>query len=178
MRALAGRRGVRIGVDVGRVRIGVAASDPDGLLASPVMTLRHDPRTMSDLDELAALVRDRQAVEVVVGLPRTLAGREGLAVRMARTYADAVAQRVAPVPVRLVDERLTTVSAERVLGERGLRGRACRAVVDQEAAVQILQADLDALRAAGGPGGRAADGHPPGAHPPGAAPGPGPAEPA
>lgn len=172
MSGLAGRRGVRIGVDVGRVRVGVAASDPDGLLATPVVTLRHDPRTMRDLDELAALVRDRRAVEVVVGLPRTLDGREGPAVRMARSYAAALAERVAPVPVRLVDERLTTVSAERVLGERGLRGRARRAVVDQEAAVQILQADLDARRAVDGAG--AASGPP-------AADGPrgrGPAEPA
>lgn len=134
--------GVRVAVDVGSVRVGVAASDPAGVLASPVETLA---RGGGDLDRLAAIVEERKAVEVLVGLPRTLAGREGPSVTMARSYADAVGRRIAPVPVRLVDERLTTVVAERQLRSGGRRGgaRARRAVVDQVAAVAILQSWLD-----------------------------------
>jgi putative Holliday junction resolvase len=134
--------GVRVAVDVGSVRVGVATSDPGGTLASPVTTVRRDPRGR-DLDEIADLVTARRAVEVVVGLPRTLAGREGVAVEMARSYARALAERVAPVPVRLVDERLSTVVAERGQRERGVRGRRGRSSVDAEAAAVVLQTVLD-----------------------------------
>lgn len=144
------RRGVRLGVDVGSVRVGVAGSDRDGIMASPLVTLARDVRSEADLDALAALVTEHDAVEVVVGLPLSLSGREGPAATLARQYADRLAARIAPVPVRLVDERLSTVSAERTLGERGLRGRDRRVVVDQAAAVVILQAALDADRAARG----------------------------
>lgn len=142
------RRGVRIGVDVGSVRVGVAASDPDGMLAVPVTTLRRGGarRGGSDLERLVEIITDRHAVEVVVGLPRHLSGREGQAVRHAREYAAVLSTRIAPVPVRLVDERLTTVAAHRRMAERGLRSRARRELVDQEAAVQILQHHLDILR--------------------------------
>ena len=136
-------KGVRIGVDVGTVRVGVAASDPDGVLASPVVTLTRDPRTGRDLDELAKIVRDRSAVEVVIGLPRHLSGREGASVQMARQYADELADRIAPVPIRLVDERLTTVTAGRSLRASGVRGKASRAVIDQAAAVALLQSALE-----------------------------------
>jgi putative Holliday junction resolvase len=136
-------KGVRIGVDVGTVRVGVAASDPDGVLASPVVTLTRDPRTGRDLDELAEIVRDRSAVEVVIGLPRHLSGREGASVQMARQYADELADRIAPVPIRLVDERLTTVTAGRSLRASGVRGKASRAVIDQAAAVALLQSALE-----------------------------------
>ena len=138
--------GVRLGVDVGSVRVGVAASDPSGLLASPVMTLRRDVAGTTDIASLAALVTDLAAVEVVVGLPRSLSGKEGPAAVAARAYAQLVADRVAPVPVRLVDERLSTVSASRALGESGVRGLDRRAVIDQQAAVTFLQATLDAAR--------------------------------
>ena len=142
------RDGVRIGIDVGSVRVGVAVSDPDGLLATPLVTLARDRGERSDLDELTALVAERRAVEVVVGLPRHLSGMEGAAVSAARDYASALASRVAPVPVRLVDERLTTVSAARELRAAGVRSRDQRAVIDQAAAVAILQSVLDARRAA------------------------------
>jgi putative Holliday junction resolvase len=144
--AFVGGRGVRVGVDVGAVRVGVAASDPDGVLAVPVTTLRRDARTNADIEELAGIVERRQAVEVVVGLPRSLSGNDGPAVRHVRDYADVLAGRIAPIPVRLVDERLTTVVAHRRMAERGLRARARRGLVDQEAAVQILQHDLDSRR--------------------------------
>ncbi|SHG14000.1 Holliday junction resolvase RuvX [Streptoalloteichus hindustanus] len=139
-------RGRRLGVDVGAVRVGVALSDPAPLLASPLVTLARDEAAGADLDALAALVAEHEVVEVVVGLPRTLAGRHGPAAEAAVGYADALAARVAPVPVRLADERLTTVSATRMLSDRGVRGRRQRAVVDQAAAVEILQSWLDARK--------------------------------
>jgi putative Holliday junction resolvase len=141
-------RGSRLGVDVGSVRVGVAVSDPDGILATPLLTLARDVKSGGDLRSLAELVAEHSVVEVVVGLPRSLSGREAAAAGLARDYADQLGALIAPVPVRLVDERLTTVSAERSLGERGIRGRARRAVVDQAAAVVILQAALDADRSA------------------------------
>jgi len=131
------------------VRVGVAVSDPRGFLATPLATLRRDERDGSDLRQLAELVTEYEVVEVVVGLPRTLAGREGPAAEAARHYADLLAARI-PVPVLLADERLSTVVATRALRERGVRGRKQRAVVDQAAAVEILQGWLDGRRPAGG----------------------------
>lgn len=140
--------GRRLAVDVGSVRVGVALSDPGPLLATPLVTLARDPRSGGDLDRLAELVAEHEVVEVVVGLPRTLAARHGTAAEQAVAYADELAGRIDPVPVRLADERLTTVSAARMLTERGVRGKRQRAVVDQAAAVEILQAWLDARAAA------------------------------
>ena len=146
--------GVRIGVDVGSVRIGVAASDADGTLSLPVTTVRRDERGASDLAQIARLVADRAAVEVVVGLPRTRAGREGKAAAAAREFADALAARIAPVPVVLVDERLTTVSAARSLRAAGRSSKQQRDVVDQVAAAELLQSFLDATRAGSSSGER------------------------
>lgn len=136
-------RGRRLGVDVGSVRVGVALSDPGPVLASPLVTLSRDERRGRDIDRLAALVEEHEVVEVVVGLPRTLAGRTGQAALAAQSYADALAARVDPVPVRLADERLTTVTASRMLSQQGVTGSRQRAVIDQAAAVEILQAWLD-----------------------------------
>jgi putative holliday junction resolvase len=149
------RFGRRVGVDVGSVRVGVASSDPSALLATPVRTVARDPddEAATDIRELAALVAELEAVEVVVGLPRTLVGAEGAAAQAARTYAGRLAARIAPVPVRLVDERLTTVDAHRNLRASGVEGRKHRSVVDQAAAVLILQAALDAERSSGRPPG-------------------------
>jgi putative Holliday junction resolvase len=143
-------KGVRLGVDVGTVRVGVAISDPHGVLATPVTTLARNAAGGTDLVALAALVTEYEVVEVVVGLPKTLRGTDGPAVTAVRAYGDALAVRIAPVPVVYVDERLTTVSADRQLSEAGLRGRARRKVVDQVAATRILQNRLDTL--AGGAG--------------------------
>ncbi len=147
------RAGVRVAVDVGTVRVGVAASDPSGSLASPVTVIRRDLRNGSDLDELAALIAEREAVEVVVGLPRTLRGGDSASTRDARGYAAALARRIAPVPVRLVDERLTTVTATRGLRAAGRSARSSRATVDAAAAVVLLDAALDRERATGEPAG-------------------------
>lgn len=140
------RPGVRLGVDVGTVRIGVAVSDREGLMATPVETVA---RGRGDLDRLAEIADEREAVELVVGLPRSLSGREGPAARAVRDYAVTLAARVAPRQVRLVDERLTTVSAGRGLREAGVGGRRARGVIDQVAATAILQAALDTERVSG-----------------------------
>jgi putative Holliday junction resolvase len=141
------RAGVRLGVDVGSVRVGVARSDPDGLLAMPLVTLR---RSRTDLAELADLAAEHGAVEVVVGLPRTLADREGTAATAATSYARRLAGLLgAGVSVRLVDERLSTVAAQRDLRASGIDTRRGRKVIDQAAAVIILQGALDAERTAG-----------------------------
>ena len=123
-------RGRRLGVDVGTVRIGVAVSDPDGILATPVETVRRE-RTGKHLRRLAALVDELGVVEVVVGLPRTLADRAGSSAQDA---------------VDVADERLTTVAAQRSLREAGVRAKAQRGVIDQAAAVGILQGWLDQRR--------------------------------
>lgn len=140
------RRGVRVAVDVGDARVGVAVCDPDGLIAVPLETVRRGP---GDWDRLAEIVSVHEPVEVVVGLPTSLSGREGPAATKVRESAREIGRRVAPVPVRLVDERMTTVTAERVLRDRGKKGAKRRAVVDQAAAVVILQHALDSERATG-----------------------------
>ena len=152
-------RGRRLGVDVGTVRIGVATSDPDGILATPVETVARDRRKGSDkhVRRLAQLVNELEAVEVVVGLPRTLADRSGSSARDAVELAEQLARRIAPTPVRLSDERLTTVSAQRSLRDAGIRARGQRAMIDQAAAVGILQNWLDQRRAASAAHGEVGD---------------------
>jgi putative Holliday junction resolvase len=144
------RRGVRLGIDLGTVRIGVAASDPSGLLASPVETIRCG---VGDLDRVVEIAAERDAAEVLVGLPRSLSGGDGPAATAARGRARELAARLAPIPVRLVDERLSTVAAARDLRAAGVSGRRARGVVDQAAAVVFLQAALDAERVRGAPAG-------------------------
>jgi putative Holliday junction resolvase len=144
------RHGVRLGIDPGDARIGVARSDPSGFLATPVETVR---RGKGDLARIAAIAAEEEAVEAIVGLPRSLSGREGPAAAKAREFAAALARRLAPIPVRLVDERMTTVSAEAMLRDQGRKGGKRRAVVDQAAAVLILQHALDTERTTGRPPG-------------------------
>lgn len=151
------RSGARLGVDVGTVRIGVAISDADGRTAVPLRTVARGTESRrpgiqdSDIRELTDLVRAHDIVEVVVGLPISLSGAETGAARQVRDYSVTLAVSVAPVPVRLVDERLTTVSAAHELRRSGVRGRKQRAVIDQVAATHLLQSALDAERTAGRP---------------------------
>lgn len=146
------RPGVRIGVDVGDARIGIARCDPSGLIATPEETVA---RGRGDLARIASIVAETAAMEVVVGLPRSLAGGEGPAAARVRAFAQQIARAVAPVPVRLCDERLSTVTAEAVLRGQGKKGQKRRAVVDQAAAVVILQNALDSERSAGAAPGEA-----------------------
>jgi putative Holliday junction resolvase len=116
------------------------------MLATPVETV---PRGPGDLARIREIVIDRSAIEVVVGLPRSLSGGEGPAAAKVRAFALALAEALDPVPVRLCDERLSTVTAEAVLRTQGRKGKKRRAVVDQAAAVVILQNALDTERSAG-----------------------------
>jgi putative Holliday junction resolvase len=152
------RRGVRLGVDVGSVRVGVAACDPSGLIATPVETIRRDVTHGSDLRRIVDLVAENAAIEVVIGAPTSLSGKRGPAFEAAHAYAVAVSRSIRPVPVRMVDERFSTVTAHQVLSESGVKGRRRKPVVDQVAAVVILQAALDAERASGRPPGSLIEG--------------------
>ncbi len=138
--------GVRVGLDPGDARIGVASSDPHGILATPVETVQ---RGEGDLDRLAALVEELGAARVYVGLPRSMSGGEGPSAAKVRTFARELSTRVHPVPVRLCDERLSTVTAEGQLRAQGRKGKKRRAVVDQAAAVVILQGALERERQTG-----------------------------
>ena len=143
------RHGTRLGVDPGDARIGVARSDPSGMLATPVETVRRGKGDLARLRRIVAdLEEETSVLEVVVGLPRSLGGGEGPAAVKVREFAGALAARL-DVPVRLVDERLSTVSAEAMLRDQGRKGARRRAVVDQAAAVVILQHALDTERATG-----------------------------
>lgn len=132
-------------------RVGVSASDPSGVLATPVKTLKRDVKKNSDITVLLKLAIEREARQIFVGLPRSMSGGETASTQMARDYADELANRLVAagqehIQVRLVDERLTTVSAHRSLHQAGLDGRKHRSVVDQVAAVEILQQVLEMRR--------------------------------
>ena len=149
------RLGVRIGIDVGKVRVGVARSDRDAVLATPVATLIRGAGTVA---ELHALAIELEPVEIVVGLPLSLSGGDTASTADAREFALAVARAV-DVPVRLVDERLSTVTAQRNLREAGRRAKGSRPIIDQVAAVIILQNALDFERSATRPPGEPVDPH-------------------
>lgn len=140
------RLGRRVGIDVGDVRIGVAVSDPDGILATPLETVPAGPDALA---RLAAIVSELEAFECVVGLPLSLSGREGPAAAKMREFATSLREAIAPVPVRLVDERMSTMTADGQLRESGRSGPGKRAIIDQAAATVILQTALDAERTRG-----------------------------
>lgn len=146
-------QGVKLGVDVGTVRVGVAVCDRDGILATPLRTLARNAKKNTDVRILAALAQELDAVEVFVGLPRTMKGEEHASAKMATDYArllaDALQDRGSEVPVRLVDERLSTVTAHRNLHDAGMSSKNHRKVVDQVAAAGILQHAIDMQKARG-----------------------------
>ncbi|RFU84252.1 Holliday junction resolvase RuvX [Streptomyces triticagri] len=142
------RRGRRLALDVGDARIGVASCDPDGVLATPVETVpgRDVPAAHRRLRQL---VEEYEPIEVVVGLPRSLSGGEGPAAAKVRAFTQELARGIAPVPVRLVDERMTTVTASQNLRASGVKSKKGRSVIDQAAAVVILRHALESERASG-----------------------------
>lgn len=153
------RHGKRYGIDVGKARIGIAESDDEGILATPVATIKPGA---SDIRKVARLVRDNDAIEVIVGLPLMMRGGEDASTRRARKWARRLAWAIAPVPVRLVDERLSTVSAHDQLDQAGRDAADRRDIIDQAAAVVILQTALDSERLTNMPPGEpvsAADRH-------------------
>src|ERR1700734_1036759 len=148
------RSGVRLAVDPGTVRIGVARSDPRGVLATPLTVVR---RGKGDLDALASLAATEEAMEILVGLPRSLSGREGPPAGSAKKFAADLAARVAPLPVRLVDERFTTSTAHQALRASGHDSRARRQTVDSAAAAVLLEAALESERRTGNAPGQLVD---------------------
>ncbi|WP_227589860.1 Holliday junction resolvase RuvX [Demequina pelophila] len=130
---------MRLAVDVGTVRVGVAASDPGGLMAFPVETVQ---RGDGDVARVAAIVAERNAMTVFVGLPRKLSGLEGSSAEDARAFAGALAELV-PSTVRLIDERFSTATASQAMRSAGRSSKKQRQVIDQAAAVVILENALD-----------------------------------
>lgn len=145
------RNGVRVGVDVGKVRIGVSRSDLHGMLATPVETVARS-EDAADRRRITEIVGELGAFEVIVGLPLALSGARTASTADAVGFAEALAAEVG-IPVRLVDERLSTVSATQALRASGRNTKKARPVVDQVAATIILQHALDAERATGRPPG-------------------------
>ena len=137
------RQGVRIGVDVGTVRIGVARSDLHGMLATPLETIA---RGVGDSARIASLVVELDALEIIVGFPLALSGRRTSSTDDAVAFAEGLAETLS-IPVRLVDERLSTVSAQAAVRASGRTTKQTRSVIDQVAAVIILQQALDIERA-------------------------------
>lgn len=151
------RAGVRLAVDVGDSRVGLAASDPDALVATPVMTLRRDRTRGSDQRMVVKIARDRQARVIFVGLPLSLSGAETASTRKARDYAESLARKLddpADAEVRMVDERLSTVSAAAKMRASGVESKHQRSSIDQAAAVEILTHALESRSALGREPGR------------------------
>ena len=142
------RKGVRIGVDVGTVRVGVARCDPDGILTMPVETLiRQEDR--SDIDRIGEIIDEFSAIEVIVGLPRHLKGSEGVSAKGARRYALRIKTLRPDIRVALVDERLTSNQAHARLRASGISEKNHRPIIDQVAAQIILEQALEEERMSG-----------------------------
>jgi putative Holliday junction resolvase len=134
---------------VGKARVGVARCDPDGMLATPVETV---PRSDASIGRIVELAREYEVVELMVGLPLNMRGEDTASTTDAREFAAALAT-ASTVPVRLIDERLSTVSAHAVLRDSGRSQRSSRSIVDQVAAVVLLQHALDVEKSTGRPAG-------------------------
>lgn len=147
------RRGVRLGIDVGKARVGVARCDPDGMLAVPVETVQ---RTESAIERIAELAGEYEPFEFIVGLPVNMRGEDTESTRDARSFAEEIARRTGAA-VRLIDERLSTVSAHSALRASGRSQKNSRSIVDQVAAVVLLQQAIDMEKSSGNPAGAAVD---------------------
>lgn len=147
------RRGRRLGLDVGSVRIGVAQCDPDGILATPAGTVYRRDGDERALRELAALVAEYEPIELVAGLPASLDGQRRASAESALSFLAAVARAV-DVPIRLIDERFTTAQAHGMMQAAGRSSRQRRESVDAASAVLILQAAVDAEKRSGSPAGQ------------------------
>ena len=142
-------RGRRLALDVGSVRIGVALSDPDCILASPVETVAaaYDG---SDVARVAEVIEENFVVEVVIGLPVALRGNHTASTEAALEFSEALAELLADkgseIPIRMVDERMSTMAATQAMQASGVNAKKGRKRIDQAAAVHILQGWLDARR--------------------------------
>ena len=153
---------MRLALDWGAARIGVAACDAQGLLAYPVETINSASDTGAVFKRLRQLVAEYEPMEIVLGLPRHLKGVEGAAAQGVRDKAARLVAEFPHVTVRLFDERLTTVEASRHLRAAGHSARDQRRLIDQAAAVAILEGVLETERRTGLPGGEAVNERTPG----------------
>ncbi len=144
------RSGPRLALDWGQARIGVAACDPAGTLAYPVEAVPAGPTAVA---RIVALVGEYEPIELVVGLPRSLSGGEGPSAALVRGQLAALVTAVEPLPVRLVDERLSTVTAAQRLREGGRSAKKQRSRIDAAAAAAILEHALESERHRGTPPG-------------------------
>ena len=140
-------RGVRLGLDVGKARIGVAGSDPDGLMAMPISTVKRG--APADTAEIVEIATDRNAKVIYIGLPKHMSGKEGESAADARQFASKLASKLPDIEFRFIDERLTTVTATANLQAAGRKANRQKSVIDQQAAVIILQSGLDTERVSG-----------------------------
>lgn len=149
------RSGVRLGIDVGKARIGVARCDPHGMLATPVETVPRAASGETDLKRILEIAGELDAIEAVVGLPLNLRGERTPSTDDAVAFARQLARVLGThgVAVRVVDERLSTVSAQSQLRQAGRKSKQSRHIIDQAAAVVILQHALDVERAQEAPAG-------------------------
>ena len=148
------RTGVRLGIDVGKARIGVARCDLHGMLATPVETVPRAASGGGDIARILELATEIDAIELVVGLPLGMSGHRTPSTEDAENFAESLAAELkradgAAISVRLVDERLSTVSAQGQLRQAGKKSKQSRGIIDQAAAVVILQHALDMERSRG-----------------------------
>jgi len=134
-----------LGIDHGQVRIGLALSDPTGMLASPLMTLERKRRRKQDLKAIVEIAQEQEAEAIVIGIPLDMSGESGKKAKEVRQFADAL-REITPLPVFEWDERLTTVAADRALNDMAVKGSRRKELVDQMAAAIILQGYLDSNR--------------------------------
>jgi putative Holliday junction resolvase len=134
-----------MGVDLGTKRIGIALSDPTGMVASPLLVIARKGGKQ-DLQEVVRLARDYDVESIVVGLPVDLKGELGVAAQKAQTEIEQLRTLAAPVPVQAYDERLTSAAAQRAMSDSGVDSRQQRGQVDKVAAALLLQSYLDRQR--------------------------------
>lgn len=133
------QRGRRIAFDYGDVRTGVALCDPDGILSSPLSVL--DSKSQDFLDQISAFIAEYEPIRIFVGLPMNMSGSKGESAEKAEIFAHSL-QSITDLPIVFVDERLSTVSAQKKLKEAGVSMRDSKSVIDAMAAVAILEQGL------------------------------------
>lgn len=145
-------RGSRLAIDVGTVRIGLAVSDPDSIVSTPLPALVRSKLLVESLQEILSLISENGVIEVYVGDPLSLSGVETASTQDARKFALQLAE-LTSVPVRLVDERLTTVTASSKLRLNGKNAKAAKSLIDSASAVEILEQALNVSKQSGKPAG-------------------------
>ena len=130
-----------LAIDYGDARIGLAATDPLGIVAHPVETIHR--KTTDPLERIAEIVAERGIRRILLGLPLRLDGSEGRSAEKVRHFGQELSERVSGVPLEFTDERLTTVSAAEKLRQAGRPAKRQKDIIDQAAAVEILNAWLD-----------------------------------